>query len=412
VVDFSLTIVLWRSNVAVLRIQGQAVTVKRNGKTDTHEISGGKHAFVIREKVYDLRMRSLPSDFKSADVVAGLLAVVHPKSLELRRLSGCRAESMTAVFGFPAVHGDIVVSHADVNGVRYVLIRCDSGETGPDGGHSWYAINEKLVNKLLSPANSSDLTGASSHGSVVDDSVLLGACVVPSHLAAAVTSGLPNWPERSDIVAVAYGNLAPVAARKLGIPQARIVSGMVSYGVAATVTGRLLCCVQGTVLWETQMPISADVHSAKVELQLTVSAQTPLLLVGCAGRLLVVDVLQRGAVMREFTHVGAYMLAPWFDPLSEQLLILPVSTVARLGIQSVTHGRVLVPPDVNSPADSIATQANGDQCGDSTLPLTNWFVYELPRTPTVPGDISVVACRSMDLHGVWREGMLECACGC
>jgi hypothetical protein len=176
--------------------------VKRNDKTDTHEISGGKHAFVITEKVYDLRMRSLPSDFKSADVVAGLLAVVHPKSLELRRLSGSRPEPMTAVFGFPAVHGDIVVSHAEVSSVGYILIRCDSGETGPDGGHSWYAINEKPVNKLLSPANSSDLTGASSHGSVADDSVLLGACEVPSYLAAAVTHGLPNWPAQSDIVAV------------------------------------------------------------------------------------------------------------------------------------------------------------------------------------------------------------------
>jgi hypothetical protein len=115
--------------------------------------------------------------------------------------------------------------------------------------------------------------------------------------------------------------------------------------------------------------------------------------------------------MREFTHVGAYMSAPWFDPLSEQLLILPVSTVAQLGIQSVTYGRVLVPPGSKSTVDSIATHANGDQCGDSTPPLTDWFVYELPRSPAVPNDTSVVACRSMDPHGVWREGMLECTCG-
>jgi hypothetical protein len=344
-------------------------------------------------------------------VVAGLLVLVRAKSLELRHLSRGRAKHMTAVFGFPAINGDIVVSHAEVSGVGYILVRCDSGETGPDGGHSWYAINEKLFNKLVSPGNSSDLTGASSHGSVADDSVLLGACVVPSHLAAAVSCGLPNWPERSDIVAVAYGNLAPGAARKLGIPQARIVSGMVSCGVAVTATGRLLCCVQGTVLWETQLPISADFRSAKVELQLTVSAQTPLL-VGCAGRLLVLDVLRRGTVMREFTHVGAYMLAPWFDPLSEQLLILPVSTVAQLGIQSVTHGRELVPLDSQSTVNSIATHANGDQCYDSSLRLNNWFVYELSRSPAVPGDTSVVACRSMDPHGAWREGTLVWVCCC
>jgi hypothetical protein len=352
------------------------------------------------------------SDFKSLDVAAGLLVLVRPKSLELRHLSSGRVEPQTAVLGFPTVHGDIIVSHADVSGVGYILIRCDSGETGPGGGHSWYAINGKLFNKLASPVNSSDLIAASSHGSVADDSVLLDACVVPSYLAAAVTSGLPNWPERSDIVAVTYGNLAPVAARKLGIPQARNISGMVSYGVAATATGRLLCCVQGTVLWQTQMPISVDLHSAKVELQLTASAQTPLLLVGCAGRLLVMDVLKRGAVLREFTHVGAYVVAPWFDPLSEQLLILPVSTVARLGIQSVTHGRVLVPPDSKSTADNSATHVNGDQCGDSSPPLTNWFVYELPRSPAVPGDTSVVACRSMDPHGAWREGTLVCVCCC
>jgi hypothetical protein len=406
---FSLTFVVWRSNVTV---QGQAVTVQRNGEADTHEFSEGKGILDIAEIVNDSRMIFVRSDFKSVAVVAGISAVVRPKSLELRLLSGGRAESMTAVFGFPAVHGDIIVSHADVSGVRYVLIRCDSGEFGSDGGYSWYAIHEKLLKKLASPANSCDLTTVSSHGSVADDSVLLGACEVPSHLAAAVSCGLPNWPERSDIVAVEYGTLAPVAARKLGIPQASNISGMVSYGVAATTAGRLLCCVHGTVLWETQMPISADLHGAKVELQLTTSAQAPLLLVGCAERLLVLDVLRRGAVMREFTHVGAYMLAPWFDPLSEQLLILPVTTVDRLGIQSVTHGRVLVPPGSKSTVDSIATHAYGDQCGDSTLPLTNWFVYELPRSPAVPGDTSVVTCRSMDPHGAWREGTMACACCC
>jgi hypothetical protein len=407
-----LTFVLWRSNVAVSRKQGQAVTVKRNGKTDTHEISGGKHAFVITEKVYDLRMRSLPSDFKSADVVAGLWAVVHPKSLELRRLSGSRPEPMTAVFGFPAVHGDIVVSHAEISSVGYILIRCDSGETGPDGGYSWYTVNEKLFNKLVSPVNSSDLTGASSHDSVADDSVFLRACVVPSNLAAAVSCGLPNWPERSDIVAVAYGNLDPVAARKLGIIQARNITGRVSYGVAATATGRLLCCIEGTVLWETQLPFGSRLHNAKVELQLTSSAQTPLVLAGCAGRLLVLDVLYRGVVIREFTHVGAYMLAHWFDSLTEQLLVLPVSTVSQLSVQAVTHGRVLVPLDSKSTVDSIATHANGDHCGDSTLPLTDWFVYELPRSSGIPGGTGAVACRSMSPRGVWREGTLGCVCDC
>jgi hypothetical protein len=78
------------------------------------------------------------------------------------------------------------------------------------------------------------------------------------------------------VISSPYGDLAAVAARKLGIPQARNISGVlpVSCGVAATETGRVLCCIEGTVVWETQLPFVSQLHNAEVELQLTSSTDS------------------------------------------------------------------------------------------------------------------------------------------
>jgi hypothetical protein len=241
--------------------------------------------------------------------------------------------------------------------------------------------------------------------------------VLPQSLQGAITHGLP-----AEICAavgdVQVWSVAFTTVASASLKQLSVVSGgqqtpnKVGLAMILTTAGELLCVANGRVLYQRQLPLLPAAHSGQdVHMQFTSSARAPLLLVSRDSTLLVVDVLHNGAVLKEFTHVGAYICAPLLHPLEEHLMVIPASEVERLGVTQVTHGHVVCASSMNlagivrgeglgrSPSKSKKTAAESQAKG---LGLTDFFVYELPSGGTETG--ASEGCRSMNPQCWWREG--------
>ena len=147
-----------------------------------------------------------------------------------------------------------------------------------------------------------------------------------------------------------------------------------------------------------------------------IGAINPILLLQYDGTLLLLDVINNGAIMKEFSNVGAYLCAPLFHPLQLQLWIIPHTSVVQIKLQYLQGGSVS-----NASQLYIENKTSDTLEEPVALSLSNWFVYELPLTRAQllnlqssghsHADYSdcginkqAFKCRSMDAKGLWREG--------
>jgi hypothetical protein len=291
----------------------------------------------------------------------------------------------------------------------------------------WLTVDiPQLVEALQGAPPSSSAPHSQHKGSIISAATEghLAVPVLPHVLQGALTHGLPA--ELRDAVgdvqewSVAFTTVASASVTQLqAASSAQRKSSKVGLAVVITVEGELLCIANGRVLYQRVLPIAPAVRTGKdVHMQFTRSAQAPLLLVSCEKTLLVLGTLQNGAVLKEFTHVGAYICAPLLHPMEEHIMVIPESEAVRLGITQVTHGHVLggtsIPHEIGAnDADrkyrKAARKAKEDAAQQPEqarqLELKDFFVYELPLVAGADVESSR-ACRSMDPHCQWREG--EC----
>lgn len=192
--------------------------------------------------------------------------------------------------------------------------------------------------------------------------------------------------------------------------------------VTLCTSGLLSCSENGQFTFKRALPLAGVTghdYLYEIELRTTDSATSPLLLLQYRHTLLVLDLMNEGTVLKEFSNIGAYACAPLFHPLECHLLIVPASEQATRKLTFLSHGKTyngstdgLLDSAVVEPA--AAAPSNGGEAS-----LQNYFVYELPTSPSNTtlrvnrNGIGVRAgagagapsvCRSMDPHGLWREG--------
>lgn len=169
-------------------------------------------------------------------------------------------------------------------------------------------------------------------------------------------------------------------------------------------THQLKCFLDNVLLYTTALPVSYTPHTTHMSLTNTTQ---PLLLLSQSTTLLLIDVLHKGAVLKEFSNVGAYVCSSLFHPLSQELFIIPHKESIRWNMWGVTGGYCYTPTDITT---SVATGTSTTTTANATLPLSDWFVYELPleHTATSAGNGSTsttrYTCRSLDCTGRWRKG--------
>lgn len=177
-----------------------------------------------------------------------------------------------------------------------------------------------------------------------------------------------------------------------------------------------LCCVQNEdKIYSRTLPVQSagnPQYLFDIKMRVVESATRPLLLLQHHNTLLLLDINNDGAVLREFCNVGAYSCAPFFHPLEWHLLIVPTSQTAKLRLQYVSGGEICCKAGACAvDAASSGTVVTDDTNCNSSLTLNNYFMYELPRaTDTVHANqvsraVSPPCCRSMDPCGLWREGI-------